>query len=64
MEDRTRQINRALEWVVPLGVCCSEAQADGVPCFELGKECLECDRADPVKQALVRMASTSVPKPK
>jgi hypothetical protein len=26
-----------------LGVCCAKAQADGVPCFELGVECGECE---------------------
>ena len=28
-----------------LGVLCAEAQADGVPCFELGRDCSECERA-------------------
>ena len=27
------------------GVPCMEAQADGVPCFELGRECEECQEA-------------------
>ena len=27
------------------GVLCAEAQADGVPCFELGRDCRECERA-------------------
>lgn len=27
------------------GVPCMEAQADGVPCFELGRECEECEEA-------------------
>jgi hypothetical protein len=26
---------------------CSEAQADGVPCAELGRRCELCERADP-----------------
>ena len=30
-----------------LGVLCPEAQADGVPCFELGRECETCDKAVP-----------------
>ncbi len=25
------------------GVPCRDAQADGVPCFELGRECAECE---------------------
>lgn len=25
--------------------CCAEAQADGVPCTELGRECETCERA-------------------
>lgn len=29
------------------GALCSEAQADGVPCFELGRECEECEKAAP-----------------
>lgn len=28
-----------------LGVPCAQAQADGVPCFELGRECAECEEA-------------------
>lgn len=27
------------------GALCAEAQADGVPCFELGRECATCERA-------------------
>lgn len=56
MKRRSREINRAVELVAPLGVCCAEAQADGVPCFELGVDCLECDRADPIRQVAVRLA--------
>jgi hypothetical protein len=26
---------------------CAEAQADGVPCYELGRSCDECGRAKP-----------------
>lgn len=26
-----------------LGVPCRDAQADGAPCFELGKDCAECE---------------------
>lgn len=28
-----------------LGALCAEAQADGVPCFELGRDCETCERA-------------------
>ena len=28
-----------------LGVLCADAQADGVPCFELGRDCETCERA-------------------
>jgi hypothetical protein len=27
------------------GIPCREAQADGVPCFELGRDCAECEKA-------------------
>ncbi len=30
-----------------LGVLCAEAQADGVPCPELGRECDGCEMAAP-----------------
>jgi hypothetical protein len=30
-----------------LGVLCPEAQADGVPCCELGRDCETCDMAEP-----------------
>ncbi len=26
---------------------CPEAQADGVPCPDLGRDCEDCERADP-----------------
>ncbi len=28
-----------------LGALCAEAQADGVPCYELGRDCEMCERA-------------------
>lgn len=28
-----------------LSACCPEAQADGVPCVSLGRNCDECQRA-------------------
>ena len=31
--------------VQDLSACCPEAQADGVPCTELGRSCDECERA-------------------
>ena len=34
----------------------TEAQADGVPCTELGGDCLQCDRAEPVRKLLLRLA--------
>ncbi len=52
-------LDRALEWVLPLGVCCAEAQADGVPCAGIGGDCLVCDLADPIRQLLLRMAATA-----
>lgn len=27
------------------GALCAEAQADGVPCFELGRDCAVCEHA-------------------
>jgi hypothetical protein len=30
-----------------LGVLCPEAQADGVPCSELGRDCRICEKAEP-----------------
>jgi hypothetical protein len=31
-----------------------------VPCAELGRDCLQCDRGEPVRQLLLRLA-TQVP---
>jgi len=28
---------------------CAEAQADGVPCYEAGRQCEVCERARPAK---------------
>jgi hypothetical protein len=50
------ELARALEWMLPLGVCCAEAQADGVPCGEPGGDCLRCDRADPLRRLLLEAA--------
>ena len=33
---------------------CSEAQADGVPCTEVGRTCEECERAVALKRKAVR----------
>lgn len=29
------------------GALCPEAQADGVPCFEIGRDCETCEKAQP-----------------
>jgi hypothetical protein len=65
MDRRSREIQRAMEWVLPLGVCCAEAQADGLPCAELDGDCLHCEHADPVRQVVLRMATalTALPRP-
>ena len=34
---------------IQLTACCPEAQADGVPCTELGRDCEQCARAVPVR---------------
>lgn len=51
------EIEHAREWLLPLGVCCAEAQADGVPCYELGRDCLECDQAEPVRKLLLQLST-------
>ena len=50
------QVQEAMEWLLPLGVCCAEAQADGVPCECVNGNCLECEHADTVRRLLLRMA--------
>jgi hypothetical protein len=32
------------------GALCAEAQADGVPCYELGRDCQVCGKARPATQ--------------
>lgn len=56
MELSAEEIRRAMEWLLPVGVCCAEAQADGVPCTELGRDCLECEQAEPVRRLLQKLA--------
>jgi hypothetical protein len=34
-----------------LGTLCAEAQADGVPCAELGRDCAICGRALPCPES-------------
>lgn len=57
MELSPAEVRSAMEWLLPLGVCCAEAQADGVPCAELGRDCLECPEAEPVRKLLLKLAS-------
>lgn len=57
MELSPAEVRRAMEWLLPLGVCCAEAQADGVPCDAIGHDCLECDRAEPVRRLLLKLAA-------
>ena len=47
------------ERVLALGVCCAEAQADGVPCGELGRDCLRCGRALPSRRLARRLAEAT-----
>lgn len=55
MELSPVEVRRAMEWLLPLGVCCAEAQADGVPCTEVGRDCLECERAEPLRKLLLKI---------
>ena len=44
--DRSRSApQRVASPATGLGVPCCEAQADGVPCPELGTHCADCERA-------------------
>ena len=45
--------------VLALGVCCAEAQADGVPCAEPGRDCLRCGRAMPARRLARRLAEAA-----
>ena len=64
MELSPADVRRAMEWLLPLGVCCAEAQADGVPCTELGRDCLQCERAEPIRKLILHLASrTAGPTP-
>ncbi|HEX9885446.1 MAG TPA: hypothetical protein VGA70_03120 [Longimicrobiales bacterium] len=42
---RERGWPEGTSWREGLGVLCAEGQADGVPCFELGRECEACEKA-------------------
>ena len=37
-----------------LSFCCPEAQADGVPCTSLGRNCEDCPRAVAIYEPTVR----------
>ena len=41
----TRRVDRTAEWAPGTGALCAEAQADGVPCTEVGRACETCERA-------------------
>jgi hypothetical protein len=49
MREHTGQKSAGKELTRPetgLGVSCWEAQADGVPCDELGTDCTDCERVE------------------
>lgn len=58
MELSPTEVRRVMEWLLPLGVCCAEAQADGVPCDEIGRDCLACERAETVRKLLLKLADS------
>jgi hypothetical protein len=45
MDEKKSRGKTGAEIVSGPGALCSEAQADGVPCTELGRECEQCERA-------------------
>lgn len=57
MELTPEEIRQAIEWLTPMGVGCTEAQADGVPCTELDRDCTTCQRAEPVRRLLLKLAA-------
>lgn len=42
---------------IQLAACCPEAQADGVPCTELGRDCEQCEHAIPVPEPAPQAAT-------
>lgn len=48
---------------VQLTACCPEAQADGVPCTELGRDCELCERAIPIHHLDGAEADPADPRP-
>ena len=52
-------LRAAVRALAGLGVCCPEAQADGVPCARPRSDCLTCDRADPIRQDLLRQLAAT-----
>ncbi len=57
-DDRDRPRDRGVTWL------CEEAQADGVPCYEVGRECDVCGKARPEEPPPVprRPARRSLPR--
>ncbi|HUG41670.1 MAG TPA: hypothetical protein VMM12_14370 [Longimicrobiales bacterium] len=47
------------ERVLALGVCCAEAQADGVPCADPWRNCLRCGRALPARRLALRLTEAT-----
>lgn len=43
--DSHRDLRAAAKTRKAGGPLCAEAQADGVPCFELGRDCETCEKA-------------------
>jgi len=50
---RKRETPKARRRDVGTGALCPEAQADGVPCTELGRDCETCERAVGAKRDAV-----------
>jgi hypothetical protein len=54
MGQKTRESRRAREKAPVPHPLCAEAQADGVPCYEVGRCCEVCERGRPAKRGSSR----------
>lgn len=51
MGQKPRESRKARKPAAGIHPLCAEAQADGVPCYEVGRACETCERARPAKPA-------------
>ena len=63
MGEKAREADGRTRSPFDLGLCCDQAQADGVPCTELGRLCEVCERVTGTGSVFSDSGEKSRPEP-